>query len=444
MFNPEKQTDSDSENEFREQFTELLGNYSRLWQTFQNTEKALEKLNEECNAVCASIGDLLVPTLCITWAMLQEKKQSHELLLMLEDIKSQMRDFYYSPDEYDNAIALCKSQAFADELRLAVDRINSPNNHSAFDQTDEIMRKKLQTRFAKSCPLSPDELTTLARTVDKENYQCFINPSNSIKNRWNNDIKWYRYCYAALELCRKENHVDAFKLYCWFGYARFQIGVLLNHTRDKVVFGRPRLDTLYGLGSVFYTQITNKPDSPYYDQFSFCSKALATFENIDDNDCIKHLSINIGEGNTKKTFQVTIILDPVTKVSLSKIYRTQFMGFPCIVIGHPPAIHIDTVFKKSIQPLYEQISASNNHELIYENLGKIIWYFYQLMPAEGGSSAINQMSLYDILNKCHLPLTPISGEISLDFLAIFEPDRDKFARDFRQLFNNQKILKCGC
>lgn len=444
MLNPSyDQIGSDSVNEFNQQCNELLSNYSRLWQKYQDIGKAKEKLNDEFNMISAATGDLLVSLLCITWAMSQEITQSNKKL-MLEDIKLQMRDFYYSSDEYDSVIAFCKSPAFADELRVAVSRIKSPNEGIAFDKIDEILRKKLHTRFAESCPLSADELTAVARTVDKENYQCFINPSNSLKNHWNNDTKWYRYCYAALELSRKENHKDVFSLYRWFGFVRFQIGVLLKHTRDNVVFGRSRLDTLCGLGSVFYTQINNQPDAPYFDQFSFCSKALASFENIENNDCIKHLSIDIGEGNNKKTFQVTIILDPVTKVALSKIYRTQFMGFPCIIIGHPPAIHIDTVFKRSIQPLYDQIIASDNHDLIYNNLGKIIWYYYQLMPAEGGSSAINQLSLYDILNKHNLPLTPISGEISLDFLAIFEPDRDKFAKGFRQLFNNQQILKYGC
>ena len=105
----------------------------------------------------------------------------------------------------------------------------------------------------------------------------------------------------------------------------------------------------------------------------------------------------------------------MTKVALTKIYRTQFMGFQCIVIIHPPAIHIDTIYNKCIQPLYEQILASDDHDLIYRNIGKIVWYNLQLMPCEGGSAAITLLKLYDTLNKKKLPLTQIQGDISLDF-----------------------------
>lgn len=53
------------------------------------------------------------------------------------------------------------------------------------------------------------------------------------------------------------------------------------------------------------------------------------------------------------------------------------------------------------------------------------------------------MSLFDILQKKNLPLTPIPGDVSLDFRAIFEPDRDKFAKEFREMFISQKTLKLG-
>lgn len=440
--NDKTNSDSDSGKEFNQQFNELLGNYAQLWQKHQNLEKAKKDLHQDYNMICDVLGDLLVPLLCITWAMSKEIKQADQSS-MLQNIKSQMCNAYYANDEYDTVLALCESKKFTDELQVAVKRFTSTSISIESGQFDEIVNKKLLDHFAASSPISPDKLTTLARTVDKDNYQCFVNPSKSIKNHWKDDTKWYRYCYAALELSRRVNHQNALSTYRWFGHARYQIGALLKHTRDNVVFGRSRLDTLYGLGSVFYTQISNYPDSAYYDQFSFCSKKLSLFENVDNNDCFKQLSINIGEANNKKTFRVTLILDPVTKVALCKIYRTEFMSFPCIVIGHPPAIHIDTVFKKSIEPLYAQILASNDLNLIYDNLGKIVWYYFQLMPAEGGSSAITQMCLFDLLQKKNLTLTPISGDISLDFLAIFEPDRDKFAKEFRQLFVSQNTLKLG-
>ena len=259
---------SDSEDDFTKQSDDLLGKCFQLLQEYQNKESAKQELTHEQNLVGEAAGDRLVAKLVATWAASQDNQQPNRLSTMFHSIQSQMSEHDYSPDEYNRAIELSKSPSFADEIRLIQKRINTPND-PGLNQADLLLREKLNARFAELCPINPEKLTEFARTVEKDDYQCFINPSKAITKYWNNDIKWYRFCYAALELSSKEPHKDALALYRWFGYVRFRIGVLLKHKREDVVFGRLRLDTLCGLGSGFCTSITNTPESQYHNKFFF-------------------------------------------------------------------------------------------------------------------------------------------------------------------------------
>ncbi len=188
------------------------------------------------------------------------------------------------------------------------------------------------------------------------------------------------------------------------------------------------------------TSISRQSQSGYADQFAFCDNALKSFETIPDNNHVKHKTISIRKG--AKKINISIIMDPITQTALSYIYRTQFRGVEHIIIGHAISIRTDTIFNKIIQPLYNEIFNTHDTRLIYRNLGKIVWYLSPIAALDGGSAATSLMFIYEIMNRKNLPLRRIDSDISLDLLAIFQPDVDKFSHDFEPLMSKSTTNSC--
>jgi hypothetical protein len=285
-------------------------------------------------------------------------------------------------------------------------------------------------------------LLDIAKTVEDSEAACFVNPSASITNAWNTSKnKWSRLCRAAIIANQRNSYTDALSPYRWFGRARHEIATVLQQHREDVVFGHLRSDTLFTLkGAYLLTKICNKPGSAYVDQFDYCNKALAALEGKPDCENIKHKQVEIKVDNQLKRFSVTIIIDPVTQAALTVFYRTRIQGAEFIMVCHPWAVRIPTIFAKAIQPLYQKIVGSSDPSDLYKNIGKIFWYQSHLCALDGGSASTILMFLYDMLHRKNKPLIPFQGAVSPDLLAIFEPNGEKFADNFEKLLMPQPNL----